>query len=203
MATTEQLVTADDLVRMPDDGYRYELVRGELRGAAVRRIPARAHCRKCAHTSGRSHGGRQTWRASILQRGSSWKQTLTMSARPSVAFIRQGRVAAAADVDGYFPGPPDVAIEIISSSELYMDVDERVADYLASGTLAVVVVNPLRRTVRVHQPASDTVEYRVRHAGSWRHRARLADDGEGHVRVGPNFGTREFRKGLRAYSSGR
>ena len=31
MATTEQLVTADDLVRMPDDGYRYELVRGELR----------------------------------------------------------------------------------------------------------------------------------------------------------------------------
>ena len=31
MATTVQLLTAEDLLRMPDDGFRYELVRGELR----------------------------------------------------------------------------------------------------------------------------------------------------------------------------
>ena len=28
--TTTKLLTADDLLAMPDDGYRYELVRGEL-----------------------------------------------------------------------------------------------------------------------------------------------------------------------------
>src|SRR3954447_24700286 len=31
MSTTEQLMTADELLRMPDDGFRYELVKGELR----------------------------------------------------------------------------------------------------------------------------------------------------------------------------
>jgi hypothetical protein len=36
MSTTHTLVTADELFVMPDDGFRYELVRGELR----RRPPA-------------------------------------------------------------------------------------------------------------------------------------------------------------------
>jgi Uma2 family endonuclease len=31
MSTTKHLVTAEELFRMPDDGFRYELVRGELR----------------------------------------------------------------------------------------------------------------------------------------------------------------------------
>lgn len=31
MATTHQLMTAEELLRMPDDDYRYELVRRELR----------------------------------------------------------------------------------------------------------------------------------------------------------------------------
>jgi Uma2 family endonuclease len=30
MATETQGITADDLLRMPDDGFRYELVKGEL-----------------------------------------------------------------------------------------------------------------------------------------------------------------------------
>ena len=30
MATTTQLMTAEELLDMPDDGFRYELVRGEL-----------------------------------------------------------------------------------------------------------------------------------------------------------------------------
>ena len=37
MATVHQLVTADELLRMSDDGYRYELVRGELRKMAPAR----------------------------------------------------------------------------------------------------------------------------------------------------------------------
>ena len=30
MATTTKLMTAEELLEMPDDGFRYELVRGEL-----------------------------------------------------------------------------------------------------------------------------------------------------------------------------
>ncbi len=31
MSVAQQLVTAEQLLQMPDDGYRYELVEGELR----------------------------------------------------------------------------------------------------------------------------------------------------------------------------
>ena len=31
MTTTTQPVTAEELLNMPDDGFRYELIRGELR----------------------------------------------------------------------------------------------------------------------------------------------------------------------------
>ena len=31
MVTTTPLMTAEELLNMPDDGFRYELVRGELR----------------------------------------------------------------------------------------------------------------------------------------------------------------------------
>ncbi len=31
MTTVAQLITADALLQMPDDGFRYELVQGELR----------------------------------------------------------------------------------------------------------------------------------------------------------------------------
>ena len=31
MSTTTQLITAEELLTMPDDGFRYELVEGELR----------------------------------------------------------------------------------------------------------------------------------------------------------------------------
>ena len=47
---------------------------------------------------------------------------------------------------------------MISPNDLYTEVDEKVADYLAAGTLAVIVVNPRRRTVKVHRSLSDTVE---------------------------------------------
>ena len=36
MATTARLMTAEELFDMPDDGFRYELVRGEL----VKMVPA-------------------------------------------------------------------------------------------------------------------------------------------------------------------
>jgi hypothetical protein len=36
MTATQQLMTAEDLLRIPDDGFRYELIRGELRKSPSR-----------------------------------------------------------------------------------------------------------------------------------------------------------------------
>ena len=53
---------------------------------------------------------------------------------------------------GYFPGAPDLAVEVVSPGDLYMDVDEAVAKWLEQGARLVFVNNPHRRTVGVHRP---------------------------------------------------
>ena len=56
---------------------------------------------------------------------------------------------------GFFPGPPDLAVEVISPSDTYSEVEEKVADWLNAGTQAVVVVDPRRRMVKVHRSVTD------------------------------------------------
>ena len=46
---------------------------------------------------------------------------------------------------------------IISPTDRYTEVEEKVVDYLDAGTLAVIVVGPRRRTIRVHRSPADTV----------------------------------------------
>jgi Uma2 family endonuclease len=70
---------------------------------------------------------------------------------PDVPFVRQER-----DLDerGFYPGPPDLAVEVISPSDTYTEVDEKVAKYLACGTPMVIVVDPRKRSASVYTPGN-------------------------------------------------
>ncbi|HYW52591.1 MAG TPA: Uma2 family endonuclease [Dongiaceae bacterium] len=46
--------------------------------------------------------------------------------------------------------PPTVAVEILSPDDRGPDVDDKIATYLAAGTAAVLVVDPHRRTITIH-----------------------------------------------------
>lgn len=48
-------------------------------------------------------------------------------------------------------------IEVVSPSDRYAEVDEKVADWLDAGAQAVVVANPRGRVVRVHRSLTDVV----------------------------------------------
>lgn len=67
---------------------------------------------------------------------------------PDVAFIRQERLRAVGDAVGFWPEVPDLVVEVISPTDRYTDVDDKVAEWLAAGVLTVLVVNPRRQTVR-------------------------------------------------------
>ena len=73
---------------------------------------------------------------------------------PDASFVRQERVETATEERGYFPGAPDFVAEVISPSDRYADVDDKVKEWLNAGTRMVVVVNPRDRTVSVHTPKS-------------------------------------------------
>lgn len=74
-----------------------------------------------------------------------------------VTFVQRERVAAVGDTGGYWPGAPDLAIEVVSPTDLYADVEEKVIDWLDAGTRMVVIVNPRQRTVVVYRSRTTIV----------------------------------------------
>jgi Uma2 family endonuclease len=152
MAVEQKLMTADQLLRLPDDGLRHELVRGELLTmspagfehfdiATVVGVSLVSHV--LAHRLGRVIIGDVGFRLTTAPD--------TVRA-PDVAFIRAERHREVGRTQGYWPGAPDLAIEVISPNDLYTEVEEKVAEWLEHGTRLVFVVNPRRRTVTVHRP---------------------------------------------------
>jgi Uma2 family endonuclease len=106
--TSEKLITAEDLLRMPDDGFRHELIKGELSTMP----PAGTH-----------HG---------------------------LVAMRIGRV-----LGNFWPGAPDLAVEVVSPSDSYAEVQDKVFDWLEAGTRMVVVADPRKRVVTVFRSLAE------------------------------------------------
>lgn len=68
---------------------------------------------------------------------------------PDVAFISKARQAQL-PYHGFNPIPPDLAVEVVSPSDSYVDIAKKVRTYLRYGTRLVRVVEPETQTVTVH-----------------------------------------------------
>jgi Uma2 family endonuclease len=151
MTIDTKLMTAGELADLPDDGLRHELVRGELRTMAP---PFYEHGRS-ADRIGRSlenhvEAGQlgEVRRAEIGFLLTTSPDTVRA---PDVAFLSREHLARLGAITGYFPGSPDLVVEVISPNDRYTEVDEKVAEWLEHGARLVFVVNPRRRTVAVHR----------------------------------------------------
>ncbi len=68
---------------------------------------------------------------------------------PDVGIVFWGRVPSPRPVR-FFPGPPDLAVEVLSPDDRPAEVAARVADFLRAGCRAVWIVNPDAETLTVH-----------------------------------------------------
>lgn len=78
---------------------------------------------------------------------------------PDVSFVRAERVDP--DPHSYYYGAPDLAVEIISSSEKPHEIAEKLADYLTYGVQQVWLVYPESKQVAVHFPSGDPAFYGI------------------------------------------
>ena len=155
MAVTHKLVTAEELLRMPDDGLRSELVRGEVRrmapaGHGHGRVAINVSTPLDQHVRARSLGVVYAAETGFKIAG----DPDTVRA-PDVAFVSRERVEAVGESEGYWPGAPDLAVEVISPNDTYSEVEENVADWLRAVTRMVLVVNPRGKTVTVRFSEKD------------------------------------------------
>ena len=70
---------------------------------------------------------------------------------PDIAFVSSGRREILEDEDRFLPGPPDLAVEVLSPGDRAGRIREKVADYLTAGTRMVWVVDPARGRVNVYR----------------------------------------------------
>ena len=73
------------------------------------------------------------------------------------AFIGLGRTKSAGESTGFWPGAPDLAVEVISPRDTYSDVAEKALDWLEAGTRMVLVVDPRCQSVTVYRSSSNIV----------------------------------------------
>jgi Uma2 family endonuclease len=155
MATIEKVTTAQQLLAAGDIG-RCELVRGELilmspagseHGWIVTNITAPLAIFVKQHSLGRVFGAETGFRIG--------HDPDTVRA-PDVAFVTAERIGARLAA-GFFPGAPDLSVEVLSPDDRAGEVLAKVQDWLDAGCRAVWVADPRTRTVTVYRSRSEIV----------------------------------------------
>ena len=72
---------------------------------------------------------------------------------PDIAFLSTDNIPA--DLSKVFPIPPDLAVEVVSPTDILNRVEEKAFAYLEAGTQLVWVLKPRSKTVTVYRSETD------------------------------------------------
>jgi Uma2 family endonuclease len=166
MATVTTLLTAEELLALPDDGTERWLINGELREQPM------------AYRN-RMHGQTMTYTATELanwlrQQPQPRGQILTgdagvrLSLNPDTIFGVDVLYASAALLaqqqanSTIITGVPTLAVEILSPNDRNEDTNDKIDAFARAGVPLVWVIDPRRRTVTVHRPDAEPELVNVR-----------------------------------------
>jgi Uma2 family endonuclease len=141
-------LTRDEFAEVDTPG-RHDLVDGELWSLPPAKIP---HGRFAARIVGeliahvKTHGGGEIFLGELGYELDPSGRTILC---PDASFVRSSRIPGS-DAKDFFPGAPDLAVEIISDSERPRQVQTKVARYLSAGASLVWCVYPDQKQVVVY-----------------------------------------------------
>lgn len=154
METAAKVWTDEELMALPKDGYKRELLRGEIvlspagseHGMICFRIAfaLEQHIRR--HTAGM-----------VFDSSTGFRLSPDDLLSPDAAFVGKARLTGMKRLPrGFFPGAPDLAVEVLSPSDTLGHTHEKLTQYFSHGTRLVWVVNPAERNALVYRtPEAD------------------------------------------------
>lgn len=151
-----KLMTAEDLLRLPDagDGMMHELIRGEV--VTVPRPGFRHGRRQYAIArilddfgKEKSHGRAATDVGILIERDPDTVRG------PDVAYWSAERMPLDQEPEGFAVIAPDVCVEILSPTNRRAELHEKIVEYFRFGVQMVWVVDPEDRTLTVYRSADE------------------------------------------------
>ena len=159
MTTAKKLLTADDLLAMPDDGKRYELIRGVLI-----ELPLTSHEHgMVAARFGRRMGNfaeeHDLGHGVAADTGVNVERNPDTVRAPDYGFISYERMAEPPPPRGYADVIPDLVLEVVSPNDRQPDIDAKTQMWLEAGVRLVLVAYPETREVHAHHDDGSVVRY--------------------------------------------
>lgn len=148
--------TEDELEAMPNDGYRHEVVNGKLVMSPKNNFQHEQICQRlnfALETFNRAHH-----LGAILGSNMGFWMANRNCRAPDVSFVAKARLLQLgfrSDTQTFFPGAPDLAIEVMSPGNTPREMDERLADFFASGSQIVWIIHPTAQSVEVCHSRTD------------------------------------------------
>ena len=158
MTTQQAILTAEEfLERYSDKEGHFELVKGEvIEMASPGEIHSSIATELAVHLSpyARQHNlGRV-----FVELGFCLECRPDTVRAPDVSFVKAEHLPDQLR-RGFFPGAPDLAIEVVSPSNRATDLESKIQEYLAHGTQRVWVFYPETQTIIIHRPDGTARRY--------------------------------------------
>lgn len=131
---------------MPDDGHRYEIVRGELRKMSH---PGGVHDVLSTFIICSLHDAVGSAGLVLGRSGFLLVEDPDTLRAPDAAFFGQDRLPDEIPM-GWWRITPDLVAEVVSPNDRFSEVQEKIGEWLDSGVRMVLLVDPTSRTVTVY-----------------------------------------------------
>ena len=150
-AAEEKFLTAEEFSKLPDENLKQELVSGYIVSEPVPGFRHGLVLMRLGTILSEFVRSRSLGVVPGADSGFILARSPDTVRGPDVSFVTKERFEALGAIPGYFPGPPDLAAEVLSPGDRPATLRGKVADYLASGTRLVWILDPEKRRVTVHR----------------------------------------------------
>ena len=152
-------VTPEDLLAMPD-GVGYELVGGQLveriASALSSWVGGQVYFKIARYLEANPVG--RLWGADNGYQ--CFADAPKKVRKPDVSFIRNERIPADWQTQGFLRVAPDLAVEVVSPNDLAEDLEAKVEEYFRAGVALVWVIYPELRKVNVLRADGSVIRLR-------------------------------------------
>ncbi len=148
------VTTAEQLLALPDDGMRYELLNGELTAMSpVNFDHGHTLCQLVFLL--KAHLKKQPTGYALTETGFILRRSPDLVVAPDLAYVKK-EDASEPGTRGFVTVTPQLTAEVIQPDDRYVTINKKTAAYLQAGVQLVLIIDPWSHTVTAHRSTRDT-----------------------------------------------